>query len=128
MHYLPFFLMQRQLFLHHYFPALYFAILCSCAVFDLFTRNLRAARRVQIAAVYMLFVLYCFRKFSPLTYAGEWTKKECIHAKYLPHWDFNWSVVGIRILGRVLTMPFAVTGSPIAVMLIIRTRKASLRS
>jgi dolichyl-phosphate-mannose-protein mannosyltransferase len=56
----------------------------------LFTRNLRQVRRIQIAAVYMLFVLYCFRKFSPLTYAGEWTKKECIKAKYLPHWDFNW--------------------------------------
>jgi dolichyl-phosphate-mannose-protein mannosyltransferase len=90
MHYLPFFLMQRQLFLHHYFPALYFAILCSCAVFDLFTRNLRQTRRIQIAAVYMIFVLYCFRKFSPLAYAGEWSKKECINAKYLPHWDFNW--------------------------------------
>ncbi|KAJ9109787.1 hypothetical protein QFC20_003203 [Naganishia adeliensis] len=89
MHYLPFFLMQRQLFLHHYFPALYFAILCSCAVFDLFTRNLRQTRRIQIAAVYMIFVLYCFRKFSPLAYAGEWSKKECINAKYLPHWDFN---------------------------------------
>ncbi|PPQ95852.1 hypothetical protein CVT26_015982, partial [Gymnopilus dilepis] len=30
LHYFPFFLMGRQLFLHHYFPALYFAILLSC--------------------------------------------------------------------------------------------------
>ncbi|KAJ9101752.1 hypothetical protein QFC21_003091 [Naganishia friedmannii] len=58
-------------------------------LFDLFTRNLRQTRRIQIAGVYMLFVLYCYRKFSPLAYAGEWTKKECIQAKYLPHWDFN---------------------------------------
>lgn len=26
LHYFPFFLMSRQLFLHHYFPALYFAV------------------------------------------------------------------------------------------------------
>jgi len=26
LHYFPFFIMSRQLFLHHYFPALYFAV------------------------------------------------------------------------------------------------------
>ncbi|KAJ3751469.1 hypothetical protein DFH05DRAFT_1570344 [Lentinula detonsa] len=34
LHYGPFWIMGRQLFLHHYFPALYFAILLSCGVFD----------------------------------------------------------------------------------------------
>jgi len=35
LHYFPFFIMGRQLFLHHYLPALYFAILLSCCVFRL---------------------------------------------------------------------------------------------
>ena len=34
LHYFPFFLTSRQLFLHHYLPALYFGILLTCAVFD----------------------------------------------------------------------------------------------
>jgi len=39
-HYFPFYLMQRQLFLHHYFPALYFAIIALCQyVYHLFGRS-----------------------------------------------------------------------------------------
>ncbi|KAJ5397099.1 hypothetical protein N7509_005212 [Penicillium cosmopolitanum] len=33
-HYFPFYLMARQLFLHHYLPALYFAIMVFCQEFD----------------------------------------------------------------------------------------------
>src|SRR3989440_6741348 len=33
-HYFPFYLMQRQLFLHHYFPALYFAVITICQFYD----------------------------------------------------------------------------------------------
>ncbi|KAL4075508.1 hypothetical protein J3A83DRAFT_1981984 [Scleroderma citrinum] len=73
LHYLPFFLMSRQLFLHHYFPALYFAILLSSAVFDLATSTLRPRIRLQ---------------FSPLVYGNAWTRSKCNNARWLKNWDF----------------------------------------
>ena len=41
LHYLPFFLMSRQLFIHHYLPALYFSILVLGGVFDLLTHKFK---------------------------------------------------------------------------------------
>lgn len=90
MHYFPFFLMGRQLFLHHYFPALYFAILLNCAVFDLATSTLRPKIRLQIAAVLMIIAVFTYSKFSPLTYGNPWTKKRCMNAQWVKTWDFAW--------------------------------------
>ncbi|KAG7096490.1 hypothetical protein E1B28_003920 [Marasmius oreades] len=89
LHYLPFYLMARQLFLHHYFPALYFAILLSCAVFDFLTSSLRPKIRLQIAAVMIIIAIWNFQHFSPLAYGTPWTKSKCNSAKWLKNWDFS---------------------------------------
>ncbi|KDN48044.1 hypothetical protein RSAG8_03060, partial [Rhizoctonia solani AG-8 WAC10335] len=88
LHYFPFFLMSRQLFLHHYFPALYFAILMTCAVFDAATFNLKPRVRLQIAGVVLIFVVWNYMHFSPLTYGTPWTKGKCESSKWLKTWDF----------------------------------------
>ncbi len=90
LHYLPFYIMSRQLFLHHYFPALYFAILLSCACFDLVTSSLRPRVRLQIAAVLLVIAIWNFSYFSPLAYGLPWTKTKCHKAKWLKTWDFSW--------------------------------------
>ncbi|KAG2339153.1 glycosyltransferase family 39 protein [Suillus weaverae] len=90
MHYFPFFLMGRQLFLHHYFPALYFAILLNCAIFDLATSTLRPKIRLQIAAVLMMIAVITYSKFSSLTYGDPWTKQKCTNAQWVKTWDFAW--------------------------------------
>lgn len=90
LHYLPFFIMQRQLFLHHYFPALYFAILLSASIFDLFTTALRRQARLLIAAFVAIIVIYNYLHFSPLVYGSQWTKSQCENAKWLKTWDFSW--------------------------------------
>ncbi|KIM79512.1 glycosyltransferase family 39 protein [Piloderma croceum F 1598] len=89
LHYLPFYIMGRQLFLHHYFPALYFAILLSCCGFDLVTSTLRPRVRLQIAAVLIIIAIWNFQYFSPLAYGNPWTKKKCYNAKWLKTWDFS---------------------------------------
>ncbi|KAG8218174.1 glycosyltransferase family 39 protein, partial [Butyriboletus roseoflavus] len=88
LHYFPFFLMSRQLFLHHYFPALYFAILLSCAVFDFATSTLKPKIRLQIAAVLAIVAVWNFSKFSPLAYGNPWTKTQCRNAQWVKTWDF----------------------------------------
>ncbi|KAL6304053.1 glycosyltransferase family 39 protein [Sparassis latifolia] len=90
LHYFPFYLMGRQLFLHHYFPALYFAILLSCVVFDLVTSALRPKIRLQIAAVLLIIAIWNFVYFSPLAYGNSWTKAKCHSAQWMKTWDFAW--------------------------------------
>ncbi|KAF5372032.1 hypothetical protein D9615_008125 [Tricholomella constricta] len=89
LHYFPFFLMGRQLFLHHYFPALYFAVLLSCAGFDLATSTLRPRVRLQIAAVLVILAVWHFAHFSPLAYGSPWTRSKCVSAKWFKTWDFS---------------------------------------
>lgn len=82
--------MQRQLFLHHYFPALYFSVLCFAATFDIMTRHVKVLRRIQIVLVFLLLVMYAFSHFSPLAYGNPWTRSQCESSKYLKTWDFSW--------------------------------------
>lgn len=81
--------MNRQLFLHHYFPSLYFSILLFAAVFDLATSTLKPQFRVQIGAIVLICALWAYVHWSPLTYAGKWTKQDCEDAKWLKNWDFS---------------------------------------
>ncbi|KAK2804602.1 hypothetical protein FQN51_001803 [Onygenales sp. PD_10] len=95
-HYFPFYLMARQLFLHHYFPALYFAIMAFCQVYDY------GANRISVLGMrskpvvgkisMVLFVtasIAAFALFSPLTYGNPWTKSACQRVKLLDSWDFD---------------------------------------
>lgn len=82
--------MSRQLFLHHYFPALYFAILLYCGVFDLVTSTLRPRVRLYIAAVLVVLAVWNFQHFAPLAYGTEWTRAKCENAKWVKSWDFSW--------------------------------------
>ncbi|KAJ7721344.1 glycosyltransferase family 39 protein [Mycena maculata] len=89
LHYFPFYIMARQLFLHHYLPALYFAILLFAGVFDLVTSTLRPRVRLQIAGVLILLAVWNFWHFSPLAYGSEWTRGQCTSSKWLKTWDFS---------------------------------------
>ncbi|CAG8490670.1 11501_t:CDS:10 [Ambispora gerdemannii] len=89
LHWFPFILMSRQLFLHHYFPALYFAILLFGVVFDFFTTPLSTRKRASVALIYLVMVLYVFRLFSPLTYGRPWIKSDCNSLKWISTWDFD---------------------------------------
>ncbi|KAF8334982.1 glycosyltransferase family 39 protein [Cantharellus anzutake] len=90
LHYLPFYLMQRQLFLHHYFPSLYFAIMLTAALFDFFFGTLRSRVRLQVGLVLILLVMYNFFHFSSLIYGNVWTRGQCESAKWIKDWDFSW--------------------------------------
>ncbi|GAA5849104.1 hypothetical protein JCM8547_006446 [Rhodosporidiobolus lusitaniae] len=90
LHYFPFFLMGRQLFLHHYFPALYFALLLTATTFDLATSSLRPRIRLQAAAILIFGAVGAWWYLSPLAYAGVWTKSQCEGAKkWGKRWDFS---------------------------------------
>lgn len=80
--------MERQLFIHHYLPALFYSVIMSAVVFDFVTSKLRTRLRFQLAGVIALIAIIVYFKYSPLVYGLEWTRSECDKSKWLSRWDF----------------------------------------
>ncbi|KAI9843980.1 MAG: hypothetical protein M1838_002386 [Thelocarpon superellum] len=96
LHYFPFYLMQRQLFLHHYFPALYFAVLALCQLYDFTTARIttlglrqRPVVGQSMAVAFLALVVVAFGVYAPLAYGNPWTKTLCQQSKVLSSWDFD---------------------------------------
>lgn len=96
LHFFPFFLMARQLFLHHYFPALYFAIMALCQIYDFafhrFTAlgmNKNPTIGRSLALLFVLFSIGVFTLYAPLTYGNQWTQDQCKNVKLFETWDFD---------------------------------------
>ncbi|KAK9468350.1 Dolichyl-phosphate-mannose-protein mannosyltransferase-domain-containing protein [Lipomyces arxii] len=96
LHYFPFFLMERQLFLHHYLPALYFAILGAVVAWDFATRKVLRNKYVIAVATGLVAAaaVYVFVLLSPLIYAEAWTKTQCEDSKLMANWDFDCNTFG----------------------------------
>ncbi|KAH8426418.1 protein mannosyltransferase 1 [Aspergillus melleus] len=95
-HYFPFYLMARQLFLHHYFPALYFALIALCQEFDFLTGRIQSlglpSRPVigkGLAGIFLAASIFAFTLYSPLVYGNPWTQDACRKVKLLDSWDFD---------------------------------------
>ncbi|KAI9652582.1 MAG: hypothetical protein M1831_006686 [Alyxoria varia] len=95
-HYFPFFLMDRQLFLHHYFPALYFAIITLCQVYDFANFKVagiglreRPAIGQAVAVAIIAVAITTFTFYAPLAYGNPWTKSECKQVKLMNTWDWD---------------------------------------
>ncbi|KAI9495812.1 protein O-D-mannosyltransferase [Zychaea mexicana] len=89
MHYLPFYLMNRQLFLHHYLPSLYFAILVLAVGVDLALTKFSPKGRVLFVIILSVATISVFREFEPLTYGKEWTNERCQANQWLDTWQFG---------------------------------------
>ncbi|XP_035684770.1 protein O-mannosyl-transferase 1-like [Branchiostoma floridae] len=93
LHYVPFFLMERTLFLHHYLPALVFKILLlAVMVENIHTHVLRwpVHRNVfsALCAVWVTCIYLSYRKFAPLTYGNsDLSADEVTDLKWLDSWD-----------------------------------------
>lgn len=88
-HFVPFFAMKRQLFLHHYLPALYIGILLTAAVYDFVTIRLRPMVRLYLTIGIAVLAMWEFSRYAPLTYASRWTNEKCGNSIRLNTWDFN---------------------------------------
>ncbi|KAK4200150.1 Dolichyl-phosphate-mannose-protein mannosyltransferase-domain-containing protein [Triangularia verruculosa] len=96
LHYFPFYLMQRQLFLHHYFPALYFSVIAFCQVYDFVVARISAfglKKNPLIgkagALLFLVISIAAFTLLSPLAYGNTWTKAECKRVKLFDTWDWD---------------------------------------
>lgn len=89
-HYAPFFIMGRQLFLHHYLPSQYFAILGLGHLFELFVSNSFLGRKgANLLVAYLGGAVTIYLYFSPLIYGSQWTKSQCKSTKWVSSWDYD---------------------------------------
>ncbi|KAI7868703.1 Dolichyl-phosphate-mannose-protein mannosyltransferase-domain-containing protein [Spinellus fusiger] len=68
LHYIPFFIMGRVTYLHHYFPALYFTVLMVPFVMDHFTRRYSHQTQWIVFSVLCSLLLAVFIYFAPITF------------------------------------------------------------
>lgn len=87
LHYLPFFLMGRVLYVHHYYPALLFAILTIGIVYDRLTRQLAGQQARSVAIELAVLVLATFVYFSPMAYGIEGPSKAFLGRRWIRSWN-----------------------------------------
>ncbi|XP_014248084.1 protein O-mannosyltransferase 1 [Cimex lectularius] len=93
-HYIPYFFVDRTLFLHHYFPAFLFKILLTAAVIEhihSLTRHLRFLQALFTFAilVWIIGVVIVFKIFSVISYgATPLSGDDILKLRWSESWDF----------------------------------------
>ncbi len=111
LHWLPFFLMGRMLFLHHYLPAFIISVICATTFIDYIGRmNLNycsasvPVKRIRwmvsqggvtyhvVMVILVVVAVGVFVFFSPLTYGTGFAEKQVLRQrKWLKSWDMQYS-------------------------------------
>ncbi len=67
-HYVPFFGVPRVMYVHHYYPALYFAIIALSYTLDFYCKKLPKAVGIVVLVAYGAVAIGMFAYFSDLTF------------------------------------------------------------
>ena len=89
LHYLPFVLMARVTYVHHYYPALYFAILAAGFCMDWTTQRLNAKVRWGVYCVLYALVIGLFVLFSPIVFGMQGSNREYSYLKWFDRWRIS---------------------------------------
>ena len=87
-HYLPFYLMGRSLYLHHYLPSLMFSILITAAQFDCMTRENNQNVRLILVLLISISTIVAFFYLCPLVYGTEIESELLNNRKFIKSWNF----------------------------------------
>jgi dolichyl-phosphate-mannose-protein mannosyltransferase len=92
LHYAPFYLMGRSLYLHHYLPSFMFSTLIAAAQFDYMTRKLKGSNyqniRLVLLAIIFVSTLTAFIFLLPLVYGSEIESEVLAKRKFIKSWNF----------------------------------------
>ena len=89
LHYLPFVIMARVTYVHHYYPALYFAILTFGFLADWFLRNRKAAVQWGAYTVLDLTVIGLYVYFMPICWGMTGPNKQYSYMKWFDSWRMS---------------------------------------
>jgi dolichyl-phosphate-mannose-protein mannosyltransferase len=89
LHYLPFVIMARVTYVHHYYPALYFAILTFGFLDDWFLRNRQAAVQWGAYAALDATVIGLYVYFMPICWGMTGPNKQYSYMKWFDSWRMS---------------------------------------
>ncbi|KAI9488653.1 glycosyltransferase family 39 protein [Zychaea mexicana] len=89
LHYIPFFIMGRVTYLHHYFPALYFSILMVPFLMDHFTQRATPRRRQMVFTIAFTAVILTFVYFSPFAFGMRGPASEYSGRQWFKAWTIT---------------------------------------
>ncbi|OHE96124.1 dolichyl-phosphate-mannose-protein mannosyltransferase [Colletotrichum orchidophilum] len=89
LHYLPFVVMARVTYVHHYYPALYFAILTFGFLADWFLRNKAQAFQYGVYGVLYATVIGLYILFSPICFGMTGPNKQYSYLKWFDSWRIS---------------------------------------
>ncbi|KAI3649787.1 hypothetical protein MP228_005419 [Amoeboaphelidium protococcarum] len=92
LHYFPFFIMGRVLFLHHYMPALIFSFMAVANAYDFIFKYSHANTRNIVLIILIATFASVFVYFAPFTYGWPLTQEAVLARKWLKTWDFAFSL------------------------------------
>jgi dolichyl-phosphate-mannose-protein mannosyltransferase len=89
LHYLPFVAMARVTYVHHYYPALYFAVLAFGFLVDWMLR--KRMKEVQFAIYGLLYsvVIGLYILFIPISWGMVGSSKQYRYLKWLDNWKIT---------------------------------------
>ena len=86
LHYLPFVAMARVTYVHHYYPALYFAILSAGFVADWTTQKLTDTIRWSVYSVLYVTTIGLFILFKDFVFGMQGKNQQWAHLKWFDGW------------------------------------------
>ena len=89
LHYLPFIIMARVTYVHHYYPALYYAILTLGFFIDWVTRSLNARAVAVLYAILYALVIGLFIHFRVIVFGMEGSNQQWSYLRWLPGWRIS---------------------------------------
>jgi dolichyl-phosphate-mannose-protein mannosyltransferase len=93
LHYMPFFIMGRVLYLHHYLPALYISALGIPFLYDYYVEGKSRIRQTTIYLAIVFTVVGLFIYFSPFSFGFNWAS-DLMSGR---SWRVDWQVMDYPI-------------------------------
>ncbi|CCC70650.1 hypothetical protein NCAS_0F01660 [Naumovozyma castellii] len=92
LHYAPFVIMSRVTYVHHYLPALYFALIILAYVFDAGLKFLTKTKSTQILRIVIYLAAYvtvigCFWYFSPISFGMVGPMENYSYLNWFSTWN-----------------------------------------
>ncbi|KAG0339523.1 hypothetical protein BG004_006776 [Podila humilis] len=88
-HFFPFFFMKRQLYLHHYLPALYFSILLLVSRVDRVFQRWPTRGRYLAGIVLVAVAVFSWHCLAPLAYGHDFSSRsKCEKIRSVGGWEF----------------------------------------
>jgi len=89
LHYLPFVIMARVTYVHHYYPALYFAILALGFLVNFFVKNQKQVVQYAIYGVLYSVIIGLYIFFLPICWGMTGPNKDYSYMKWFSTWRIS---------------------------------------